>query len=170
MADIVSFSQGTAIIVGDPASPSATSEYRTEELLRQLGRRLWILPEILLNPKSEFPVYAPGCHTQPRTRIEKQEFPRRVWDHNEKIKSASGDASKGFSDLLKHFSPNLAVLGPVLLYTTGLQCLDCLEGGERHPEDHVYTLMGFLPNRPEVVQNDTAYQAFARYVWHGRGL
>lgn len=163
ICDIVRASHSMIIGIGPPADERVSAVIKGEGLpefaadnqtrwLRQWGSRLWTLPELLLCP-SEYRIklYVAGGSDEPR-ELAKRNFAERAWDDAETVK-----------DLVNHYEGS-AILSPLLLIATALECFSRRKTDQFSPGDIAYAIMGLLPDRqrPKVNQEDSGFQAFAR--------
>ncbi|TQV94035.1 3-hydroxyisobutyrate dehydrogenase protein [Cordyceps javanica] len=136
-----------------PAAAAAAAE----QWLREWGSRLWTLPELLLCPRDHgINIYVLGRddmeeQQQPET-IDKRNFPERAWDDAGLVK-----------ELVHHYEAS-AILSPVRLMETALECFARRGTDPFSAGDVAYALMGLFPmsQRPAVRRGDTWFQAFAR--------
>lgn len=147
ISDIIRGSHSMAIVLSDPATSERSS---MDVLLRQWGTRVWTLPEVLLSPSNEeILVYVRGESIDAPTKIHKRHMAVKLED-------------KEFSrQLIDHYEGSL-ILGHLELVTIALRCLHGRQKGKHLEGDMSYALMGLLRQRPRVVRQDTAFQAFAR--------
>ena len=171
ICDIVRASHSMIIGIGPPVDERIAAHRRGENLpmhsaesqtrwLRQWGSRLWTLPELLLCP-SEYRIklYVAGDSDEPR-ELAKRNFAERAWDDADTVK-----------DLVNHYEGS-AILSPLLLMATALECFSRRKTDQFSPGDIAYAIMGLLPDRqrPTVDQADSGFQAFARLsLAHGDG-
>ena len=121
-----------------------------EMALRQWGKRVWTLPEILLiSSRDDILVYARGADMDAPVTYSKRNF-ATIWE----------DAPIS-RELIDHYEGNL-ILSSLELVTIALRCLHNREKGFYLEGDMAYALMGLLRRRPNIVKTDTAFQAFAR--------
>lgn len=147
ISDVVRGAHSLVVIIGAPrgSSPDAS------EMLRQLGGRMWTFPEVLLS-SSRHPIslYTRGCHPDSFRRLFKRNFAIEAW----------GDA--GISrQLIDHYEASI-ILSPLELVSVALHCFPNRDTTAYYPGDLSYALMGLLRRRPNVNQNDSAFEAFCR--------
>ncbi|KAL2831491.1 hypothetical protein BDW59DRAFT_140226 [Aspergillus cavernicola] len=148
ISDVVRGSHSLVIIVG---SPDKATQVNTETLPREWGRRMWTFPEVVLSPShKEITIYTRGGDLDHPVRVRKALFPRLAWN----------DASDS-QQLIDHYE-GIQTLGYLQLVSIGLKCLAARETRKKFKGDIVYALMGLLWCRPQVNDNDTAFQAFCR--------
>ncbi|KAJ0413939.1 hypothetical protein BJY00DRAFT_47457 [Aspergillus carlsbadensis] len=148
ISDVVRGSHSLVIVVGSPGNATPAS---TESLLKEWGRRMWTFPEVVLSPShKDITIYTRGGDLEHPLRVRKALFPRLAWT----------DANDS-QQLIDHYE-GIQSLGYLQLVSTGLKCLAARETQEMFKGDMVYALMGLLWCRPEVRENDTAFQAFCR--------
>lgn len=147
ISDIIRGSYSMAIVLADRV-PGGNSSMDT--LLEQWGTRVWTLPEVLLSPANqEILVYERGKSFDAPTRIHKRHMAAKLEDK---------ELSR---QLIEHYEGSL-ILGHLELVTIALRCLYGRQKGKYLEGDMSYALMGLLRQRPTVVRQDTAFQAFAR--------
>lgn len=123
--------------------------------VKDWGKRVWTLPEILLGKSQQRIVllkYLLG-HELPHYTgtFSKIELARLAWD----------DALRA-RQLVDHFSGlNLSRLE---LLDIALECFKARNLKAKYPGDHIYAMMGLLRVRPLIDTGDSAFQAFARCV------
>ena len=143
ICDIVRGAHSLVVAVSGPADNTTT------DLMQDWSTRIWTWPEVLLSPgHGDIYVYR-SPELDGRSSWAKRNL-HKVWT----------DASLS-GQLLDHYEGSV-VLTPLELVTVALQCL-----GNRSTEkwlegDLSYALMGLLRQRPAVVREDNAFQAFAR--------
>jgi hypothetical protein len=143
---VVRSAHSLAVVVSNVGQETKT----TEDLLKQWGRRLWTLPEVLLSPTDRnIKVYTRG-HDGPAWEISMKHFAAVVWE--DKLISRQ---------LVDHFIGTLS-LSRLELVSIALRCLHRRQYGEYFRGDLSYALMGLLRQRPQVDRSDTQFQAFAR--------
>ncbi|KAL3471447.1 hypothetical protein BJX99DRAFT_24620 [Aspergillus californicus] len=148
ISDVVRGSHSLVIIVG---SPDKATPGNTESLLKEWGRRMWTFPEVVLSPsRKEITIFTRGGDLDNPVRVRKALFPRLAWT----------DASDS-QQLIDHYE-GIQHLGYLQLVSIGLKCLAARDTREKFKGDMVYALMGLLWRRPEVKEDDTAFQAFCR--------
>ena len=121
------------------------------ELLQQWGSRIWTLPELLLCPADEIPIYSledgkpAALHVLP-----KEQMGKVVWE----------DAAVS-QQLMDHYQGTIR-LSRLELAILALKCLYARKTTQWFPGDQAYALMGLLRLRPHIDGSDSAFQAFAR--------
>ncbi|MCJ1470844.1 hypothetical protein MMC07_009491 [Pseudocyphellaria aurata] len=147
ISDIIRGAHSMAIVLSDPGTSRESS---MDTLLERWGTRVWTLPEVLLSPSHEpMVVYVRGQSIDAPTRIHKRHMAAKLEDK---------ELSR---QLIEHFEGSL-ILGHLELVTIALRCLHGRQKGKHLEGDMSYALMGLLRQRPTVVRQDTAFQAFAR--------
>jgi hypothetical protein len=159
ICDVVRSAFSVVVAVAGPMG-STTPEELPYYLVREWGRRVWTLPELLLTPEhDDIQVYTMNrsldsseqldqCLASPKLK-NLRNFPGYWEDH-----SLVGQ-------LIDHYEGSV-ILSPLELITTALQCLQNRPTTEHLPGDLSYSLMGLLRQRPNVRKDDSAFQAFAR--------
>ena len=148
ISDVVRGARSLIIAVSDTNGNKSADIDQTA--LRQWGKRVWTLPEILLiSSKDDILVYARNADIDAPAKYSKRNF-ATLWD----------DAPIS-RELIDHYEGNL-ILSPLELVTIALRCLHNREKGDYLKGDMAYALMGLLRRRPTIVKTDTAFQAFAR--------
>ncbi|KAL8725741.1 MAG: hypothetical protein Q9181_006300 [Wetmoreana brouardii] len=160
ISDVIRGAFQIVIAVAGPTGHKIKGEL-PDNLLRDWGNRVWVLPELLLSPEhNDVRIYTinqslhPGiqlreCLSTPPDQINRRNF-ARFWEDDKVI-----------GQLLDHYEGSV-ILSPLELMTTALRCL-----GKRHTTEYLrgdrsYALMGLLRQRPNVRRTDSAFQAFAR--------
>lgn len=147
ISDIIRGAHSMAIVLSDPGTSGESS---MDTLLEHWGTRVWTLPEVLLSPSHEpMLVYVRGESIDAPTRIQKRHMAAKLEDK---------ELSR---QLIEHYEGSL-ILGHLELVTIALRCLHGRQKGKHLEGDMSYALMGLLRQRPTVVRQDTAFQAFAR--------
>lgn len=147
ISDIIRGADSMAIVLSNPTTGGNSS---MDTLLKQWGTRVWTLPEVLLSPSNkEILVYVRGMSIDAPTPIHKRHMAAKLEDK---------DLSR---QLIEHYEGSL-ILGQLELVTIALRCLHGRQKGRHLDGDMSYALMGLLRQRPTVVRQDTAFQAFAR--------
>lgn len=147
ICDVVRGARSLIIALGPP-----TDETPDEgRLLKEWGKRLWTLPELLLSPSQhDIEIYGHGrTSTKPR-KLAKRNFAAQAWDD-----------AKVVRQLVDHYEGSL-ILTPLELVSIALQCLLRRQTDKYHHGDESYALMGLLRRRPTVNENDSSFEAFAR--------
>ena len=145
IGDIVRRARTVVIAVREPFDTEDT-----DENLREWGKRVWTMPELLLYTGETIYVYEAN-----RTMDRRRSFSRReLWD---KVWVDHADSGQ----LIDHYEGSL-ILSPLELVTVALRCLFSRERKLYAQGDHSYALMGLLRQRPNVVTTDSDFQAFAR--------
>ena len=149
ISDIVRGSKKLIIAVQHrPGSQKGSPD--TDGLLREWGKRVWTLPEILLiTSSSDIDVYARNGDIEHSKTINKRNF-ATMW--------ADAPVAR---QLIDHYEGNL-VLSTLELVTVALQCLHGRQTITYFPGDVANALMGLLRRRPVVTRDFSAFQAFAR--------
>ena len=146
MSDIIRRASAVAIAVLGPLDSQCNGES-----LREWGKRVWTMPELLLYT-GHHPIYV---YDKAKTLNQRQTVPRReLWNKVWRDVAYSGQ-------LIDHYENSL-ILSPLELVTVALQCLYKRNKGYYLDGDMSYVLMGLLRHRPNVVREDSAFQAFAR--------
>lgn len=147
ISDIIRGAHSMAIVL---SGRTASGNSSMDTLLEQWGTRVWTLPEVLLSPSNqEILVYERGKSIDAPTRIQKRHMAAKLEDK---------ELSR---QLIEHFEGSL-ILGHLELITIALRCLHGRQKGKHLEGDMSYALMGLLRQRPTVVRQDSAFQAFAR--------
>lgn len=147
ISDIIRGAHSMAIVLSSRGSSGNSS---MDTLLEQWGTRVWTLPEVLLSPAGqEILVYVRGGSIDAPTRIHKRNMAAKLEDK---------ELSR---QLIDHYEGSL-ILGHLELVTIALRCLHSRQKGFHLDGDMSYALMGLLRQRPTVVRQDSAFQAFAR--------
>ena len=117
--------------------------------LRDWGRRVWTLPELLLSPERDDIVVYSNRRLDSCVQIHRRNF-ARFWDDSDLV-----------GQLIDHYEGSV-VLSPLELMTIALRCLQNRHTTEHLKGDLSYALMGLLRQRPHARHTDSAFQAFAR--------
>ena len=150
ICDVIRGAFSVVIAVAGPANLAGEEGGLPYDLLREWGRRVWTLPELLLSPeKSDIVVYQGRSLGSTPHQISRRNFPR-FWDDSTLV-----------GQLIDHCEGS-PILSPLELMTTALLCLQNRHTTEYLPGDLSYALMGLLRQRPHVCPTDSAFQAFAR--------
>lgn len=163
ICDIVRASHSMIIGIGPPADDRVSALVRGKKpskhavdsqtrWLRQWGSRLWTLPELLLSPSEYRIKLCVAGDSEEHRELAKRNFAERAWDDAESVK-----------DLVNHYEGS-AILSPLLLIATALECFSRRKTDQFSPGDIAYAIMGLLPDRqrPKINQADSDFQAFAR--------
>ncbi|EFR05216.1 hypothetical protein MGYG_08230 [Nannizzia gypsea CBS 118893] len=148
ISDIIRGAEHIIVIAGNP-------RHLTANPLREWGKRVWTLPEIILSKGDFVSVtrYDLGAKTLSDMvlleRIQKSQFPYHAWS----------DALCS-RQLLEHYSS--LHLSRLELVKIIFECLMDRNFGECYPGDRSYAMMGLLRIRPPINREDTSFQAFAR--------
>ncbi|RHZ45938.1 uncharacterized protein CDV56_104441 [Aspergillus thermomutatus] len=147
ISDVVRGAHALVVIIGPPPgfSPDAS------EMLRHLGSRMWTFPEVLLSSsRHPISIYTRGCAPDSFRTLSKRNFAIEAW----------GDAPVS-RQLIDHYEASI-ILSPLELVSVALQCFPNRDTTAYYPGDLSYALMGLLRRRPNVNQNDSAFEAFCR--------
>ncbi|KAL8667863.1 MAG: hypothetical protein Q9202_000328 [Teloschistes flavicans] len=132
-----------------------------DNLLRDWGNRVWILPELLLTPEhNDIRIYTVNQSLDRRRQIEEclNTPPDQV---NRRNFSRFWEDDKNVGQLIDHYEGSV-ILSPLELVITALRCLGVRNTTQYLPGDLSYALMALLRQRPNPRRNDSAFQAFAR--------
>ena len=151
-----------SIIVAVAGPTASTAQNRVpHDLLREWGRRVWTLPELLLSPEhDDIAVYTMNRSLDPTEQLNRCLASKPTQIHLRNFAQFWDDDSL-VGQLIDHYEGSVT-LSPLELMTTALQCLQNRHTTEHLPGDLSYSLMGLLRQRPNVRKNDSAFQAFAR--------
>ena len=148
-SDIVRGAFPLVIAVAGPAGLTG-GEALPYDLLRERGRCVWTLPELLLSPENDdITIYTKGRRLESRQQIHRRKFPQ-FWDDSSLV-----------GQLIDHYEGSV-ILSPLELMTTALLCLQNRHTIDYLQDDLSYTLMGLLRQRANVCPAESAFQAFAR--------
>lgn len=136
------------MIAGNP-------RYPTPDPLRELGKRVWTLPEIVLSKGDYVSVaYSTGGLNDEPIDISLKTIPKN------QLPSIAWDDALCSRQLLEHYSS--LHLSRLELVKIILECLMSREFKELNPGDRTYAMMGLLRIRPPINRDDSPFQAFAR--------
>jgi hypothetical protein len=147
ISDIIRGAEHVVVLAGNPTQPNPP---RYDEALKDWGRRVWTLPEILLSRGNTISTMDPW--RKRLVTMDKDEFMLQAW-------TDCFDARQ----LLDHYRGNIQ-LSRLEFVKIALGCLMNRELEKWSDGDMSYALMGLLRIRPPVDRTDTSFQAFARYV------
>ena len=152
ICDYVRAAHSMIIAVGPPNEVSRQSYTPSakEAWLLQWGTRIWTLPEALLCPsESRIAIYTRGSVDGPEW-VAKRNLAKRVWRDAKQVRQ-----------LMDHFESSLH-LTPLELVSIASECLFGRDTEKRTNGDVSYALQGLMRRRPEVVQTDSDFEAFAK--------
>lgn len=130
------------------------------DLVREWGRRVWTLPELLLTPEhDDIQIYTMNRTLDPSEQLDQCLASPKLRNLRNFSRYWEDDSLVG--QLIDHYEGSV-ILSPLELITTALQCLQNRPTTEYLPGDLSYSLMGLLRQRPNVRKDDSAFQAFAR--------
>ena len=148
ICDVVRGAFSIVVAVAGPGN-SQDSQGLPYDPLRDWGRRVWTLPELLLSPERDDIVVYANRTLDSSDQIHRRNF-ARFWDDSSLV-----------GQLIDHYEGSV-VLSPLELMTIALRCLQNRHTTEYLPGDLSYALMGLLRQRPHARHTDSAFQAFAR--------
>lgn len=148
ICDVVRGAFSIVIVVAGPVD-SQDLQGLPYESLRDWGRRVWTLPELLLSPERDDIVVYGNRRLDSSVQIHRRNF-ARFWDDSSLV-----------GQLIDHYEGSV-ILSPLELMTIALRCLQNRTTTEYLPGDLSYALMGLLRQRPHARRTDSAFQAFAR--------
>lgn len=155
MSDVIRESARTVIIT------TSDAQERGDQALMDWGNRVWTIPEILLSQGSEVTWIHVASMADSNTEDEASIHPRKDLSKIDLAQRAWHDASEA-RQLVEHFTT--LHLSRLELSSIALQCLQRRVLGQKYPGDRSYALMGLLRLRPSIDSEDSAFQAFARFV------
>lgn len=155
MSDVIRQSSTTVIIT------TSDSQERGDQALKDWGSRVWTIPEILLSQDSLVTWIHVASMADSNTTNEASVNSRKDLRKLDLAQRAWHDASEA-RQLLEHFTS--LHLSRLELSSIALQCLQRRVLKQKHPGDRSYALMGLLRLRPPIDSEDSAFQAFARFV------
>lgn len=154
ISDVVRGTQRVVVIVGRSGTDRLPANVSTIDLLREWGKRMWTMPEVILAPLGEriFVYTREATCWQTPVAYHKLDFVGKAW----------GDAEIA-RQLIDHYDSTLP-LSRLELVVLGLECLLGRVKGTTmfFQGDLSYALMGLLRQRPHIEPTDSAFQAFAR--------
>ncbi|KAL8690064.1 MAG: hypothetical protein Q9218_004403 [Villophora microphyllina] len=160
ISDVIRGAFSVVIAVAGPIGRKVKGRL-PDDLLRDWGNRVWVLPELLLSPEhDDVRVYTINRNLDPRVQLQeclntppdqihRRNF-SRFWEDDQVV-----------GQLLDHYEGSV-ILSPLELMTTALRCLGTRHTTQYLPGDLSYALMGLLRQRPNARITDSAFQAFAR--------
>ena len=149
------------IPLGNMSFNTADDETKTR-WLRQWGRRLWTLPELLLCPtEHRIAIYYLDSNSPKPEKLENPLYgqPEKLAKRNFAIRAY--EDGQVVRELVDHYEGSL-ILTPLELVTKAFECLWRRDTNLPRNGDQSYALMGLLRRRPDVNYNDSAFEAFAR--------
>ncbi|KAL8966192.1 MAG: hypothetical protein Q9183_003482, partial [Haloplaca sp. 2 TL-2023] len=158
--DVIRGAFRLVIAVGGPVEPRMKGQLPVS-LLGEWGRRVWILPELLLTQaKEDIRVYTidrnvyydqqiQDCLARPLEQVDLRLF-TQLWQDD-------GD----FGQLVDHYEGSV-ILSRLELVSLAFRCLSARHTTQYARGDLSYALMGLLRQRPYARVSDSAFQAFAR--------
>lgn len=162
MSDIIREAQTTIVIT------LGSRGENPNDAVKDWGKRVWTLPEMLLGKSSDIIVIKCGLGDADETIYETGEFRRIPFSTTKETFSKISFAPFAWDDapiarqLVDHF--NGFSLSRLELLDIALECFKARTLKPKYPGDHIYAMMGLLRVRPLVDTEDSAFQAFARYV------
>ncbi|KAL8780987.1 MAG: hypothetical protein Q9194_000589 [Teloschistes cf. exilis] len=132
-----------------------------DNLLRDWGNRVWILPELFLSPEhDDIRIHTVNRSLDRRSQIEEclSTPPDQI---NRRNFSRFWEDDKNVGQLIDHYEGSV-ILSQLELVITALRCLGARHTTQYLPGDLSYALMGLLRQRPNAWKSASAFQAFAR--------
>lgn len=146
ISDVVRGAHSLVVAIGSPAG----SHLSQDQMLGQLGSRIWTFPEVLLSPPHQ-PITIYSRDTNSIRSISKSSFAFEAWGDNSLSRQ-----------LIDHYEASV-ILSPLELVSIALQCfLDRKTAKTYYEGDLSYALMGLLRRRPRANPQDSAFEAFCR--------
>lgn len=149
------------IPLGNLSFSTGDDEMKTR-WLRQWGKRLWTLPELLLCPtEHRIAIYYVDSNAPKPEKLETplRGQPEKLAKRNFAIRAY--EDGQVVRELVDHYEGSL-ILTTLELVTKAFECLWRRDTNLSRPGDQSYALMGLLRRRPDVNYNDSAFEAFAR--------
>ncbi|OCK81930.1 hypothetical protein K432DRAFT_294382 [Lepidopterella palustris CBS 459.81] len=154
ICDVLRGAHSMAAIVGPPCDRKNAEEQDRQNWLSLWASRMWVLPEILLAPGEHGVwIYIQASGDAPENIV-----PDKVAKRN--LAEFLGSDVEDIRQLIEHYEGSIQ-LSQLELVQLALDCLRRRTTVERTNADLAYALKGLLRRRPQIMEKESGFEAFA---------